>query len=82
MSPQTPPVSAAVAPGASDERDAPALPLWTTLAVLGSAAGGAVLAAGVLPYLFPALAASILGPDAKAYWYVSRSSAFVAFALL
>jgi predicted ferric reductase len=69
-------------PATEDERDEPVVPLWTALLVLGSAAGGAVLAAAVLPSLFPALAASIVGPEAKAYWFLARSSAFVAFALL
>jgi predicted ferric reductase len=45
-------------------------------------AGGAVLAAVVLPALLPGLAASLLGAEPKAYWYLSRASAFVAFILM
>ena len=53
-----------------------------TVMLLGlSAAGGALLAIS-LPSLLPGLAASLLGPEPKAYWYLSRSTAFVAFGLL
>jgi predicted ferric reductase len=44
--------------------------------------GGAVLAAVVLPALLPGLAASLMSAEPKAYWYLSRTSAFVAFALM
>jgi predicted ferric reductase len=60
----------------------PAVPLGTALAILMAAAAGAVAASVVLPALLPGAAASLLGPEPKAYWYLSRSSAFVAFALL
>lgn len=46
-----------------------------------SAAGGALLAVS-LPNLLPGLAASLLGPEPTAYWYLSRSTAFVAYGLL
>lgn len=46
-----------------------------------SAAGGALLAIA-LPSLLPGLAASLLGPEPKVYWYLARSTAFVAYALL
>lgn len=46
-----------------------------------SAAGGALLAV-TLPNLLPGLAASLLGPEPKVYWYLARSTAFVAYALL
>ena len=36
----------------------------------------------VLPAWMPNLATSLLGPDVKAYWYLSRGSAFVALSLL
>ena len=67
----------------SEEMEAlPALPLGTALAVLLAAAAGAVAAAVVLPALLPGVAATLLGPGPKAYWYLSRSSAFVTFALM
>lgn len=43
---------------------------------------GALAAVIVLPAWMPHLATSLLGPDAKAYWYLSRSSAFAALSLL
>ncbi len=46
-----------------------------------AAAGGALLAL-VLPSLLPGLATSLLGPEPKVYWYLARSTAFVAYALL
>lgn len=60
----------------------PAVPAGTAFAVLGAAVAGAFLAAELLPALLPGVAASLLGPDPKAYWYLSRSSGFVAFGLL
>jgi predicted ferric reductase len=50
--------------------------------MLGAAAAGALAAVLVLPAWFPGLSASLLGPEPKAYWYLARSSAFVAFGLL
>ena len=59
----------------------PSVPLYTLLMLLAVAAG--VLAAVVaLPHWRPGLSASLLGPEPKAYWYLSRSSAVVAYALL
>lgn len=46
-----------------------------------AAAGGALLAI-VLPSLLPGLATSLLGPEPKVYWYLARSTAFVAYVLL
>ena len=43
---------------------------------------GAHVAVLLLPAWMPHLAASLLGPDPKAYWYLSRGSAFVALSLL
>lgn len=43
---------------------------------------GALAAAIVLPAWMPHLAASLVGTDPKAYWYLSRGSAFVALSLL
>jgi len=52
--------------------------VWIILAV----GIGALAAAVVLPVWMPHLAASLTGPDPKAYWYLSRGSAFVALSLL
>lgn len=54
----------------------------TFLLVLLAVACGTLLAAVVLPGMVPNLAASLLGADAKAFWYLSRGSAFVALSLL
>lgn len=43
---------------------------------------GALTAVIVLPAWMPHLAASLSGLDPKAYWYLSRGSAFVALSLL
>jgi predicted ferric reductase len=43
---------------------------------------GILAAILILPAWLPHLAASLYGPDPKAYWYLSRGSAFVALSLL
>ncbi|PKN94259.1 MAG: hypothetical protein CVU44_07620 [Chloroflexi bacterium HGW-Chloroflexi-6] len=43
---------------------------------------GTLMAVIVLPAWMPHMAASLFGPDPKAYWYLSRGSAFVALSLL
>jgi predicted ferric reductase len=43
---------------------------------------GAFAAVVALPALLPGLTGSLLGPEPKAYWYLSRASAFVAYGLL
>jgi predicted ferric reductase len=60
----------------------PAVPLGTVLGLLGAAGLGAILATVVLPAILPGAVTSLLGPEPKAYWYLSRSSGFVAFILL
>jgi len=45
-------------------------------------AAGAALAVAVLPALLPGLGDSFAGSAPKAYWYLSRASALVAFSLL
>src|SRR6185369_7521150 len=61
---------------------ATAMPLRTLILLNLAVAGGAFAAVAVLPALLPALSASWLGSAPKAYWYLSRASALVAFALL
>lgn len=60
----------------------PAVPGWTLALMFIGAAGGAMLAVFVLPAMAPGLTESLLGAAPKAYWYLSRSSAFVAYVLL
>ena len=54
----------------------------TFLLVLLAMALGTLTAAVVLPSMAPNLAATLLGSDPKAFWYLSRGSAFVAMSLL
>jgi predicted ferric reductase len=60
----------------------PAVPLGRLLGLLAAITAGAVTAAVVLPGLLPGMVQSLLGSEPKAYWYLSRASALVAFALL
>lgn len=64
-----------------DEYDA-ALPLSTVVTLFLSVALGAFVAVTVLPTWAPGLSQSLFGDAPKAYWYLSRASAFVAFGLL
>lgn len=43
---------------------------------------GTLLASLVLPAWLPNLTSSLLGPDPKAFWYLSRGSAFAALSLM
>ncbi len=52
------------------------------IAGLGAAVAGAVLASVIAPAVLPQMVQSLLGAEPKAYWYLSRASALVAFALL
>ena len=54
----------------------------TFLMVLLAIVLGTLLAAVLLPNWMPGLTNSLLGPDPKAFWYLSRGSAFVALSLL
>lgn len=60
----------------------PLLSLDVALLLLAGTALGAVLAAVVVPAVVPDLAASLLGDQPKAYWYLSRSSGVVAYLTL
>ncbi len=51
------------------------------LMLLASAAG-AVAAVSILPAVLPGLTASLFGPEPKVYWYLARSSAWIAYLLL
>lgn len=54
----------------------------TFLLVLLAMALGTLTAVVILPSLAPTLAATLLGSDPKAFWYLSRGSAFVSMSLL
>ncbi|HSD83841.1 MAG TPA: ferric reductase-like transmembrane domain-containing protein [Anaerolineae bacterium] len=68
----------------TDELDQlpPAMPLHTLISMLFAVTLGALAAAIVLPNWLPGLSQSLLGHEPKAYWYLSRASALVAYALL
>lgn len=69
-------------PQAAPDALTPALALGGAVLLLGGAALGALLAAVVAPQALPALAASLLGPSPKAYWYLARAAGFVAYLLI
>jgi predicted ferric reductase len=52
------------------------------LAVMVAASFGVLLAVVLAPVFAPGLSATLLGPSPKAYWYLSRATAFVALGLL
>ena len=60
----------------------PAMPLHTLLLTLLAVGVGVFAAVVALPTWLPGLSASLLGSDPKAYWYLSRSSAMIAYGLL
>lgn len=59
-----------------------AVPLQSVLLLLLSSGAGALLAVNVLPVLTPGFLASMSADGLKAFWYLSRSSAFAAYLLL
>lgn len=67
-----------------DEYDAlpPAMAFHTLAIMLLAVVIGAIAAVVVLPAWLPGLSSSLAGSQPKAYWYLSRASAFVAYALL
>ncbi len=60
----------------------PAMSLGALILLQLAVAGGAFGAVALLPALLPGLTASLIGAAPKAYWYLSRATALVAFALL
>ena len=60
----------------------PAIPVQFFLLFLLSFIGGAFVTVFLLPTVIPGLQISLQGDMPKAYWYLSRSSAFVAYGLL
>lgn len=60
----------------------PAIAPQTFIGLLVAAIAGAFSAIVLLPAWLPGLSESLLGAEPKAYWYLARSSAFVAYLLL
>ncbi len=60
----------------------PSVSLSGAVSMLAAAAAGALAAVLIVPSWLPGLAGSLLGPEAHAYWYLSRASAVVAYLLL
>jgi predicted ferric reductase len=60
----------------------PSMNLVSLAGLLLASVAGALAAVFVLPMALPGLAASLLGPEPKAYWYLARSSAWAAYLLL
>jgi predicted ferric reductase len=64
------------------EQMPPVMTLSSLLLMLFAVMAGVFMAAIVLPLWLPGLSASLFGPSQKAFWYLSRGSAFVSFGLL
>jgi predicted ferric reductase len=60
----------------------PAMAFHTLFLMLLAIAAGVFVAVVALPAWLPSLSASLLGAQPKVYWYLSRSSAIVAYLLL
>ena len=69
-------------PQTSQEYPDSSLSLPSIVWIIVAMGTGALAAAIVIPTWMPHLVTSLLGPDPKAYWYLSRGSAFVALSLL
>jgi predicted ferric reductase len=64
------------------ETTQPAVKLTTVLIGMLGIAAGVILATQFLPAWLPGLSTSLLGPEPKAFWYLSRGSAIAAYLLL
>lgn len=62
--------------------DLPVMSLPQVLLLLGAVMAGALAAVWVLPHWAPGMSASLVSAEPKAFWYLSRASALVAYALL
>jgi predicted ferric reductase len=78
----SPRVIKAPAPVANDLDALQAMPFHTLVLTLIAVGVGVFAAVVVLPTWLPGLSRSLLGAEPKAYWYLARSSAFVAYGLL
>jgi len=80
--PPQPPAARKPGPVPGEEEMPEPTALNTVLWVLIAMSAGLMASALVLPIWLPGLAASVLGPDPKVFWYLSRSTAIVAFVIL
>jgi predicted ferric reductase len=64
------------------EDEAPAPTLDPSLVMLAGTIAGSAVAVVILPSVLPDLAATLLGDQPKAFWYLSRSSGVVAYLAL
>jgi len=64
------------------EKLQPSVPLGMVLVLLALVAVGTFAVSVALPAWLPQLSQSLLGDAPKAYWYLSRASAFAAYGLL
>jgi predicted ferric reductase len=60
----------------------PVMSFLTLATLLLASVAGAIAGLILLPAVLPGVAGSLLGPEPKAYWYLARSSAWVAYLLL
>ena len=60
----------------------PAMTLQSVLLMMLSVIVGVLIAGMLLPSWLPGLSSSLFGPEPKAYWYLSRGSALVSYAIL
>jgi predicted ferric reductase len=60
----------------------PVMTLSSLVLMMFSVVAGVLMATIILPLWLPGIFDSIFGPAPKAFWYLSRGSAFVAFAFL
>jgi predicted ferric reductase len=65
-----------------DEEMAPVMALQSLLLLLLAVVGGVFFAVVALPSWLPGLANSLYGSEPKVFWYLSRSSALVAYGIL
>jgi predicted ferric reductase len=59
-----------------------AMTLQSALLMMLSVIIGVLIAGMLLPSWLPGLSSSLFGPEPKAYWYLSRGSALVSFAIV
>ncbi len=64
------------------EADRPSIPLLTATLLLLAVVSGALAAVFVLPAVAPALSLSLVGSEAKGYWYLARGAGLVGYTLL
>jgi len=60
----------------------PVMALQSFILMLLAIVMGSMIAAVLLPNWIPGLSSSLLGPEPKVYWYLSRGTAFASFGLL